>query len=119
MRKASIASFIGLSVVCACVRMGPVTRYSIQVEHKNDMYYELRIVRDSDRAIAQTIPIRNGEDLTQAGRVELVDMNGDGHPDLRVLGGYVDKNPWHKIWLFDTKTETFVWSHTTERRPGG
>jgi hypothetical protein len=89
--------------------------HEIQVRHQRDMVYELDVIRKADRAVVQIIEVRNGIDPSEPGATELVDIDGDGHPDLRVLGGEARGEAWHKVWVYDPEEEGFVWSHTTEQ----
>jgi hypothetical protein len=97
-----------------CTESTNQASHEIQVRHQRDMVYELDVIRKTDRAVVQIIEVRNGVDPSKPGATELTDIDGDGHPDLRVLGGEAQGESWHKIWIYDPEEEGFVWSHTTE-----
>jgi hypothetical protein len=101
-------------VAVGCTEGTNQPSHEIQVRHQQDMMYELDVIRKTDRAVVQIIEVRNGVDPSQPGANELIDVDGDGHVDLRVLGGETQDGAWYKIWIYDPDEEGFVWSHTTE-----
>ncbi len=102
-------------LAASCTEGANQPSYEIQVRHQRDMVYELDVIRKADRAVVQIIEVRNGIDLSEPGATELIDVDGDGHSDLRVLGGEAQDGAWYKVWTYDPEEAGFVWSHTTER----
>jgi len=92
--------------------------FSVLTLPEGDMRYTLEIKSKSSHNIIQTISIRNGHDLSVAGRLKIVNVCGTGKLELQVYGGETDKGPWYKIWKFDQKEKEFTWSHTTETGKG-
>ncbi len=68
---------------------------------------------DGSEIVQDLGEVRNGVGVEEHKHAfEVVDVDGDGFADIRLLGGFdksgnVDK-PWYKVWLYQPNTKTYA-----------
>ena len=72
--------------------------------------YRIDVCSADGTRVLQTEEFRNGVSLDSKEAFRIIDADGDGYVDIKVLAGTKDGRPWFKIWLYDPVRERFVWS---------
>jgi hypothetical protein len=79
----------------------------------SNFLYRIDVCDATGARVLQSLTLRNGVPLRPQDRVDafqVLDVDGDGFADIKVLGGLKDGKAWYKIWLYDPAAKQFVWS---------
>jgi hypothetical protein len=82
------------------------------VEATSNYHYRLDVCDTAGKGVLQSEHIRNGSPLEdQQDALAIIDVDGDGYRDIKILGGVCQGRKWYKVWLYDAQQRRFTWSN--------
>jgi hypothetical protein len=77
----------------------------------SNFLYRVDICNEKGTLVLQSLEIGNIVPLeNDADAFQIVDVDGDGYGDVKVLGGRRDGKPWYQVWLYNVEKRRFIGS---------